>query len=128
MVPVIPPASSRPSAGMWRQGSIGCYPRVTAADLFGPPVEVGDRVLLTAATVQRAGGFGFGGGVGRVGSEAGAGGGGGGGGGIEGRPVAVIEVGPHGVTVRPIVDLTRLTIALLAALVAWRRAVRRMVG
>jgi len=90
--------------------------RVTAADVFGPVIELGERKVLTAAAVERAGGFGFGGGGGSDG-----GGGGGGGGTAWGRPVAVIEVGPSGVKVTPVLDFTRLGIAVVATLVAlWR--------
>ncbi|NND83777.1 MAG: hypothetical protein HKN46_01360, partial [Acidimicrobiia bacterium] len=32
--------------------------------IFSEPIEVGDRTVITAATVERAGGFGFGGGSG----------------------------------------------------------------
>jgi hypothetical protein len=50
---------------------------VSAESVFGKPERVGDRLVITAAAVQRGGGFGFGGGSGAT-SEAGAGGGGGG--------------------------------------------------
>jgi uncharacterized spore protein YtfJ len=43
----------------------------------------------------------------------GAGGGGGGGGGSMGRPVAVIVVGPDGVEVKPVIDLTKLALTAL---------------
>ena len=94
--------------------------RITADDLFGPVIDAGERKVLTAAAVERAGGFGFGGGGG---SEGGAGGGGGGT--ASGRPVAVIEVGPAGVKVTPVLDITRLGIAVLAALISMWRVGRR---
>jgi uncharacterized spore protein YtfJ len=63
---------------------------------------------------------GAGGGVeaGEDGSPAveGAGGGGGGGGGSTGRPVAVIVLGPDGVRVKPVLDMTKL---VLTAVGAW---------
>lgn len=94
----------------------------TAAQVFGPPVQVGERTVITASVVQRAGGFGFGAGSGSDPREGGgAGGGAGGGGSSEGRPVAVIDVGPEGVTVRPVLDLTRIGLTALTGLLAvWR--------
>jgi uncharacterized spore protein YtfJ len=44
------------------------------------------------------------------------GGGGGGGGTSSGRPVAVISVGPDGVEVEPIVDVTKIGLALLTTI------------
>jgi hypothetical protein len=45
-----------------------------------------------------------------------------------GRPVAIIASGPNGVTVRPVVDLTKVALAALtasAALLGLRRATRK---
>ena len=96
----------------------------TAADVFGPATTAGDTVVIPAAAFERAGGFGFGGGEG--GDEVDGGGfGGGGGGTIEGRPVAVIEVGPSGVRVHSILDMTRITVAVIATLIALRRLARK---
>lgn len=101
---------------------------VSASTVFGKPEKVGDRVIITAASVQRAGGFGFGGGGGEEEGEktsVGAGGGGGGGGGGEGRPVAVIEITPDTVNVRPILDVTKIGLTLLTAtLGVWKVAGR----
>jgi hypothetical protein len=79
--------------------------------------------VVTAAAFDIALGMGVGGG----GDNAGNGGGGGGGGGrTEGRPVAAIEIGPDGVRVRPVIDLTRVGVtALFAALAVWRATRRR---
>lgn len=96
----------------------GLLGSVSAAEVFSPPTTVGDTTVITAAVVETAGGFGFGGGAG---VDADGGGGGGGGGSTQGRPVAVIEVSPAGVRVRPILDLTRIGIAVIATLVAMRR-------
>jgi uncharacterized spore protein YtfJ len=95
---------------------------VSAAEVFGRAHEAGDRLVITAAAVERGGGFGFG-----MGGDAdgNGGGGGGGGGGVNGRPVAVIEAGPTGVEVHPIVDYTRLGIAVLGTFLALWRAGRR---
>jgi len=96
--------------------------RITVDDLFGPPEKVGDRTVITAASVDRAGGFGFGSG----GDDAGNGGRGGGGGGkAEGRPVAVIEIRPDGITVHPVLDFTRIGVVAVAAFLALRRSRRR---
>jgi len=99
--------------------------------VFGRPVAAGDRVVITAREVSIGGGFGWGGGVtageaeaaGDVDEGAGAeeisgadvGHGAGGGGGGSGRPVAVIDVGPDGVNVTPVVDKTKLGLAAVGA-------------
>ena len=94
--------------------------RVTADDVFGPVVDAGEWKVLTAAAVERSGGFGFGGGGGNEGGV-----GGGGGGTASGRPVAVIEVSPAGVKVTPVLDFTRLGIAVVAALISMWQVRRR---
>ena len=45
-----------------------------------------------------------------------SGNGGGGGGGSHSRPVAAVIIGPDGVKVRPIVDATRIALAVMGAL------------
>jgi uncharacterized spore protein YtfJ len=95
--------------------------------VFGPPVVVGDYMVITASEVAAGGGFGFGMGTAPAqeangtaphDSQAGpaGGAGAGGGGGSLGRPIAAIVIGPNGVKVRPIVDATKLA---LAAITAW---------
>jgi uncharacterized spore protein YtfJ len=113
--------------------------------IFGQPVDAGGYTLITAAEVTSGGGFGVGSGRGLVpkpdakesppaeaappASTLSIGGGGfGGGGGSMGRPVAVIAIGPNGVTVRPVVDVTKVALAALtasAAMLGLRRAVRK---
>ena len=89
---------------------------VAADAVFGKPEKIGDRVIITAAAVERAGGFGFGSGRGTDDEgQVGSGGGAGGGAKSEGRPVAVIEVGPDGVRVRPVLDFTRIGLTAIAA-------------
>jgi uncharacterized spore protein YtfJ len=95
---------------------------LTVRDVFSSPHEIGDRIVITAASVEKAGGFGFG--AGGDADESG-GGGGGGGGNVQGRPVAVIDVGPEGVTVHPVLDVTRIGVAVIATLVALLRMARR---
>ena len=113
--------------------------------VFGQPVESGGYTLITASEVTSGGGFGVGMGRGPAakqdqrqsppaeaappaGRQSIGGGGFGGGGGSMGRPVAIIAIGPGGVTVRPVVDVTKVVLAALtasAAMLGLRRAVRR---
>jgi uncharacterized spore protein YtfJ len=95
--------------------------------VFSAPVTAGEYTLITACEVSAAVGMGFGIGVGTGSGPAsgegagttqsgeGGGGGGGGGGGSMARPVATISVGPNGVQVQPIVDVTKITIAFFTA-------------
>ncbi len=103
----------------------------SSARVFAAPVTSGDRVIVPAAAVSASFGFGFGGGGGRGAAdkgEVGGGGGGGGGGRSTARPVAVIDLGPAGVQIHPVIDQTRIAIAALVAVailvIAGRRAVR----
>lgn len=99
-----------------------------AEAVWSPPVQVGDHTVITASEVLAAGGVGFGGGLGQgparrsrrswpppdpIDPGAGAGLGGGGGGFTLARPVVAVTVGPEGVRVQPIVDPTKLAVALL---------------
>ncbi len=113
--------------------------------VFGQPVESGSYTLITAAEVTSGGGFGVGMGRGPVpksdakqspsaevarpaGRQSIGGSGFGGGGGSMGRPVAIIAIGPNGVTVRPVVDVTKVALAALtaaAAMLGLQRAMRR---
>jgi uncharacterized spore protein YtfJ len=89
--------------------------------VYSEPVQKGEYTIITAAEVSI--GMGIGQGVGSGTEEevtaagesptvsGGSGGGGGGGGGGWSRPVAVISVGPGGVRVEPIVDVTKLGLA-----------------
>jgi uncharacterized spore protein YtfJ len=117
------------------------------AAVFGQPVEASGYTLITASEVTSGGGFGVGTGRGpaprdsrqptpveaspSAGRQSVGGGGFGGGGGSMGRPVAVIAIGPSGVTVRPVVDVTKVALAALTASMAvlrLRRAMRRARG
>ena len=92
---------------------------VSADRVYAEPVHIGDRVVIPAASIEFAGGFGFGG-------DSESNGGGGGGGYQAGRPVAIIEAGPNGVRVKPVIDFTRVGLTLLAAaLTVWRAGRRR---
>jgi uncharacterized spore protein YtfJ len=91
--------------------------------VYGAPVTVGEHTVITASEVSVGMGFGWGGGSkakpelaqGEAESDIGAGGGGGGGG-SSGRPVAVIKIGPQGVEVTPVIDMTKIGLALLTTL------------
>ncbi|MGI9647375.1 MAG: hypothetical protein ACR2OI_02535 [Acidimicrobiia bacterium] len=86
--------------------------------VYSTPERVGEDLIITAASWERAGGFGFGGGQD---DQVNGGGGGGGGGTSIGRPVAVIKVGPSGVEVKPVIDLTKVAVtALLSAIGVWK--------
>lgn len=109
-----------------------------SAKVFGPPVVSGQSTVITAAEVAAGGGFGSGLGFGlqnmskgrhpeenveaggTAGEEipVGAGGGGGGGGGSMGRPVAVITVTPEGIRVKPVLDVTKISLTAMAALMS----------
>ena len=138
------------SLAKWDQGA-GLIRRLLEvaqpSAVFGEPVNEGGRTIITASEVSAGMGFGFGIGGGRgtesdeeevaepeaeegAGAEGGtgAGGGGGSGGGAMARPVAVVSMGPEGVSVQPVVDVTKLGIALLTTLgamsVMWGRIQR----
>lgn len=105
-----------------------------SAKVFGPAVVSGESTVITAAEVAAGGGFGSGMGFGlphgRKGAPqaekgeaseempAGAGGGGGGGGGSMGRPVAVITVSPDGIRVKPVLDVTKISLTAMAAVLS----------
>jgi uncharacterized spore protein YtfJ len=113
--------------------------------VFGQPIDAAGYTLITASEVTSGGGFGVGTAGGPapkpnakrsppteaprpVGKQAIGGSGLGGGGGSMGRPVAIIVIGPSGVTVRPVVDVTKVALAALtasAAMLGLRRAIRR---
>ena len=84
--------------------------------------EIEGRHFITAAAIERGGGFGFGGGTSPEESELpGGGGGGGGGGSASARPVALIEITQDDVKIRPVFDYTRVGLTvLISALTAWR--------
>jgi uncharacterized spore protein YtfJ len=98
------------------------------AKTFGKPVKSGDYTIITASEAYVAMGVGFGVGLGTEKTNEGAeeqvqatdevdGGGGGGGGGVAvGRPVAAISVGPDGVRVEPVVDVTKIALAFFTML------------
>jgi uncharacterized spore protein YtfJ len=102
--------------------------------VYSQPVQVGEYTVITASEVGAGGGFGYGGGFGSEQededdeSNSGAGYAGGGGGGSSGRPVAVISIGPNGVVVEPVIDLTKIALAAATALGSMFVMARRMRG
>lgn len=96
--------------------------------VYSAPVTIGEQTIITASEVSVNLGLGYGGGGDKEGN---GGNGGGAGGGSLGRPVAVISVGPQGVHVEPVVDPTKIALALFTMLgalfIAWgkmRKAAR----
>jgi uncharacterized spore protein YtfJ len=84
----------------------------------GAPVAVGDRTVIPLIETFASGGFGGGSGLGTDGGNEGSGAGGGGGGIGRSRAIAIADVGPDGVKVRPVVDLTGLALPAVSALAA----------
>jgi uncharacterized spore protein YtfJ len=91
---------------------------LTAANVeavYGPAVSQGENMVIPAAEVLSVVGFGVGMGGGQGSNQAegtGSGGGGGGGGRVLARPVAAIIMSPRGVRVEPIVDVTKIALAV----------------
>ena len=101
--------------------------------VYSEPIVSGEYTIITASEVSVGMGFGYGGGGGSMPgptedevttsdepesqAQAGSGfGAGGGGGGFSmGRPVAVISIGPMGVQVQPVTDVTKMALAFLTA-------------
>jgi uncharacterized spore protein YtfJ len=88
--------------------------------VFGEPIQKGEYTVITASEMAMGLGLGTGAGSGTEEISAGedkenaapeSGSGGGGGGGGWSRPVAVISIGPKGVEVEPVVDVTKLGLA-----------------
>jgi uncharacterized spore protein YtfJ len=93
--------------------------------VFSQPVVSGEYTVITAAEVGAGLGLGFGVGAGMDEDKdeaeepkevSGSGGGGGGGGGSFSRPVAVITISPQGVEVKPVIDITKISLACFTAL------------
>jgi uncharacterized spore protein YtfJ len=79
----------------------------------GPTTTLGDQAVIPLLETFASGGFGGGAG----GGVEGEGGGGGGGGGIgRSRTIAVAVVGPDGVKIRPVVDVTGLALPAAGAI------------
>lgn len=100
--------------------------------VFSQPVTQGNYTVITASelTAGMGVGYGGGGGSGDASEESktgvGFGGGGGGGGSTMARPVAAIIISPEGVRVEPIVDVTKIAIALCTTFGAMWLGLNRM--
>jgi uncharacterized spore protein YtfJ len=106
--------------------------------VYGPPVAAGDRTVILASELTMSLGAGYGGGssvkpataqtaaaetaaaetAGNAEVAVERGGGGGGGGFAAGRPVAAVVIEPGGVRIEPVVDVTKLGIAVFTTLMA----------
>lgn len=92
---------------------------------FGNSITQGEYTVITATELSVSMGLGYGGGGGGGNgrkmdeegnrTDMGFGVGGGGGGVATARPIAAIEIGPRGVVVEPIVDVTKIVLAFLTA-------------
>ena len=106
--------------------------------VYGEPITSGGYTVVTASEVTAGGGFGYGFGGGSEPTSApgptpgqeqenvGGGGGIGGGGGSTGRPVAAIIIGPEGVRVEPVIDTTKIAIAIFTTVGAMWMMLGRM--
>jgi uncharacterized spore protein YtfJ len=108
--------------------------------VYSEPVASGEYAVITASEILVAAGsgYGVGGGPGAETLEAetavegeedertGFGGGGAGGGVSMGRPVATINIGPNGVQVQPVVDVTKIGLAFFTTIGAMLMMLGRM--
>lgn len=108
--------------------------------VYGEPVASGEYTVITASEILVAAGsgYGVGGGTGAETLEeetavegeedegTGFGGGGAGGGVSMGRPVATINIGPNGVQVQPVVDVTKIGLAFFTTIGAMLMMLGRM--
>ena len=108
--------------------------------VYGEPVASGEYAVITASEILVAAGsgYGVGGGTGAETLETetavegeedegtGFGGGGGGAGVSMGRPVATIDIGPNGVQVQPMVDVTKIGLAFFTTIGAMLMMLGRM--
>lgn len=103
------------------------YSAAQPGAVYSEPVKSGTYTVIMASEVTVGGGFGSGSGFGPQEKKAeekasqsphiSSGGGGiGGGGSSRGRPVAIIVIGPDGVTVKPVFDFTKI---ILAGMTTW---------
>jgi len=106
------------------------YSAAQSRAVYSEPMTVGHYTVIMASEIAVGGGLGSGSGVGsptppfkEQGGMAqpqtqprSSAGGIGGGGGSSGRPVAIIIVGPDGITIKPVVDVTKVALAVVTVL------------
>lgn len=116
------PSFLEQAAGRVVESLEAVFGTASPATVYSDPQRVGDDLVITAASWERAGGFGFGGGGETAENGNVDGGGGAGGGGTSvGRPVAVIRITESGVEVQPVIDVTKVAVtALLSAIAVWK--------
>ncbi len=115
------------------------YSAAQPGAVYSEPVVSGNYTIITASEVTAGGGFGSGLGFGptkgpaekQPGEEVSQAqqtsrGGIGGGGASSGRPVAIIIIGPDGVTVKPVLDLTKIALTSITAVGAMLVSLRRI--
>jgi len=117
------------------------YSAAQPGAIYSEPVVSGNYTIITASEVAAGGGFGSGLGFGPTNNQAekqpgeevsqsqqtSSGRGGiGGGGASSGRPVAIIIIGPDGVTVKPVLDLTKIALTSITAMGAMLVALRKI--
>jgi uncharacterized spore protein YtfJ len=98
----------------------------TGQGVVGTPTTAGERTAVPLIETMFAGGYGGGGGSDSQGEKADLGAGGGGGGFGRSRTVAILEVAPDGVRVRPVFDQTAVILAAVGALAGVLGAVRHV--
>jgi uncharacterized spore protein YtfJ len=98
--------------------------------VYGPPIREGEHIVIPTAEVLSVAGFGLGAGSGPQGpgegENTGSGSGGGGGGRVLSRPVAAIVISPAGVRVEPVVDVTKIALAVFTTLGFMTAMIARM--
>ncbi|SRR5579884_2346785 len=106
------------------------YSAARPGAVYSEPVTAGNYTVITASEIAAGGGFGSGLSIGSTkpplkqqGEMAqpqaqllNSAGGIGGGGGSSGRPVAIIIIGPDGITIKPVIDVTKIVLALVTVL------------
>jgi uncharacterized spore protein YtfJ len=98
---------------------VGRFGEVARAEACIGPVQSANGhsvVPLASVSLQAGFGMGFGGGGSAEPQGQGSGGGGGGGGRGTSRVIALVDISEGGVNVRPVPDITALTLAMLALL------------
>jgi uncharacterized spore protein YtfJ len=94
--------------------------------VYGEPIVHEDTLIIPAAEVLAAAGFGAGYGQGGPEEAGGAGGGAGGGGRTFSRPVAVVIADKNGVRVEPVVDPTKIAMTFFTTLGFMMATIARM--